>query len=274
MSIGKKRQAQKAIVDRGWFVLNYVLLKDRRLQKITDNHSNLSVSATSESTGNNASDVSINRSGPFFQSCLTKIINEEAKACGRKRKWEEEQKHTATMKCKFDRLRDVGNIRSGNLASMNCYVLDETVLDVLKEQEDKSRAEKENKEMRRVTLIEKEQKKFKDAAVKFKTNQKLLVGDMRSLLKKIQSDGDLPVISKQDDLTSQLQRRMPRLRLFLDPLYEDFSEMSNEANVNDFNLRLHTNSIDGENVVHRIDFCESAKKNNNKDSNEEVVVEI
>jgi hypothetical protein len=218
-SIGQKDKARKAILDRGWLVLNYTLLDDDRLlcnetptNPIIHRQPMIDVANLAQQ---------INTTGPFFNSVLDHLIADEAKAEGRKRKWEEQQKEEQTVLAQFTKLRKLGNIKSGKLAANNHFIYDEILRYVLQEQQNERKMEQEAKDVEKVQRKEIAELKLKKAGDKFNLGQPLTKEDMVILMGKIPKEtGDSPVKTKakQPVVLEQFNRRRDRVVAYLDPL--------------------------------------------------------
>jgi hypothetical protein len=120
-TLGNREFAKKALVDSGWFVLNYMLLDDKQLQtNEPDNH-------LQHETDINLDLNTINTSRSGFSYTLDKIIDDRLKSAGRKRRYDEIRASTATKEQKIEQLEKMLNVSSGKLASNNIFVLDESV---------------------------------------------------------------------------------------------------------------------------------------------------
>lgn len=223
-SLGNKRNARKAIVDRGWATLNYVLLDDPRLKSNTKKSGNDDSTASTESSSIDSALLlaSINKEGKAFMSCVDALLEEQLKSEGRQRAFAKMQLEAKEHKRKIDRLKDITNITSTKLAANNYYHLDKDLRDKFREKHEKMKEVDEQKANKRMKRNNQDEEKFRIAAVKYKAGgqKDLLSGDMRALMKRLPPlPKDSPLKLRVGDLTEQLNRRCRRLNLFLDPLY-------------------------------------------------------
>jgi hypothetical protein len=125
------------ILERGWLVLNYVLLDDDRLTNDTDNveegqcfvdkeNSREEIEIDLERMRNMLR--SINQTGTTYHACLNLLLTEECLCDGRQRAYLEAK---ATGESKFtlvERLEKVGNITSAKLAVNGMHDLSDPAL--------------------------------------------------------------------------------------------------------------------------------------------------
>jgi hypothetical protein len=130
-SFGRTESAKKAILERGWLVLNYVLLDDKRLINDTDDGTAVPADENSESDEESEIDLqavrkilkNINCTGTTYLDCLDLLLQEEQKYAGRKRAYLEAKAQEDDKFAKVEHLEKVGNITSAKLAVNNMYDL-------------------------------------------------------------------------------------------------------------------------------------------------------
>jgi hypothetical protein len=164
-----------------------------------------------ETTG--VSDM-INQTGEFYNSVVDNLLLAGARSEGRKRKLKERQEEEQNDLALIEKIRKLGNIKSGKLASINCFTLDNNVKQVLKEQDDEARIEDERIKVSNEEKKAKSDKRYNEAKVKYVAGIKLNGEDMRALLRKvpkIPNVKDSPLKEKVVDLSIQFSRREQRL---------------------------------------------------------------
>lgn len=259
-TLGNNQSARKAIFERGWGILNYRLLDDPRLMSIDDeqnvNHYDSS-SCYSRSTKEYQSVLTtINKDGNMFNSCVDALIEEQKKSEGRQRVFLEMLAQQKDQKRKIDRLEDVTNITSAKLAVNNCYVLDDDLLQKFRKVHETKKEEAEKKAYKKIKSNDNDDKKFQTAAEKFRNKLTLNCVDMRALLKRIPPlPSDSPLKNRVSDLSTQMQHRMDRVNIFLDPLY-------NVANVSNSQIMNFEEDQRGLNILADVLFCDTTSSTN------------
>lgn len=211
-TLANKRFARKAIAERGWNPLNYVLLDDKRLMRAakpktttTDGGQPVSYLATTFR----------HKNGLVYTSRLSSLIEAENKCAGRKRRNEEVRARLKENDGNLDKLtKAIGRPRSGNMAANGLYDLNEHVRDVLQDDEDKKDELAKGIELRKAEATTKQDKKFQNAAKKyFRPDAKdlLSVDDLKVILRQIWKKGDLPMKSRKHELEQQLFERKDRM---------------------------------------------------------------
>jgi hypothetical protein len=137
-SFGKQKNAQKAIASRGWNPLNYNVLTKLPAQEIVDltaaDCAQMNgISSTTTTSTNMALNINIQTgSGSFY---LNKLIEEEKKGEGRKRKFEALKREQQTKEQKISHLKSLTKVSYAVLAANNHYSLDENVMDIVLQKE-------------------------------------------------------------------------------------------------------------------------------------------
>jgi hypothetical protein len=155
-SFGRKELARKAILERGWLVLNYVLLDDDRLTNDTNNveegqcfvddkNSREETEIDLERMRNMLR--SINQTGTTYHACLDLVLTEERLCAGRQRAYLEAKAKGESKFAIIERLEKVGNITSAKLAVNGMHDLsDPTLLLCYGRLDEKARVEENRKE--------------------------------------------------------------------------------------------------------------------------------
>jgi hypothetical protein len=229
-SFGKQKNAQKAIASRGWNPLNYNILTKLPAQEIVDltaadcAQMNGNSSTTTTST-NMALNINIRTgSGSFY---LDKLIEEEKKGEGRKRKFEALKREQQTKEQKISHLKSLTKVSSAVLAANNHYSLDENVLDIVLQKEAADDAARKAIEERKKAAELKRSETLKKALEKFALCPNgLTVPDLKVLVVAATNASESPVKNKKAELQEQLYR---------EPRYSRIQAMSN-------NLRLTLNN--------------------------------
>jgi hypothetical protein len=231
-TLGNSRYAQKAIKERGWFVLNYILADDPRLF-CTKNTNHVKSTNTMNC---DAGSVCINENGLLWQSTLDKMIEDRAKSDGRKRKYEEMHRLNAIKETNIQKLEKMMSISSGKLASNNMFCLDDSIRDKMIIDDNKKKKEMKEKLERKDQQSIKQQATFRQAAIKHFGNITLNVGEIKSLLKHVANKFDSPLAPRVTELRAQLHRRQHRLQMYnLFPTPSIANVSSNNDNNNNGN---------------------------------------
>jgi hypothetical protein len=204
-TLGNRRFAKKALIERGWSVLNYLLMDDERLLA-----SNLPPSTLSYQIPQGAANID----GPKFVNSLDEMLEERLKSEGRKRKYEELHSENALKETNIEKLEKMLSFSSGKLASNTIFHLGGDLRDrMVIDQEQKNQKEGE-KQVRKEEMQKKQQHTFKNAAIKYFAHRPLVANDIKALLKQVHQKGDSPLRSKIAELRSQLHRRHDRLIVY------------------------------------------------------------
>jgi hypothetical protein len=140
-TLGNQSFARKTLLERGWTVLNYVLLDNPCLQTLVADQPNNQETATINPSVLDT--LNINNDG--FCNHLDKLLDERNKLEGRKYKYEEQQSNTKTHQERLDELKKTTGLSLGKLAGNNCYcITKESIQDRMIEEE--SAKQKKNEE--------------------------------------------------------------------------------------------------------------------------------
>jgi hypothetical protein len=225
-SFGKQKNAQKAIASRGWNPLNYNILTKLPAHEIVDltaadcaqMNSNSSTSTSTTST-NVALNINIRTgSGSFY---LDKLIEEEKKGEGRKRKFEALKREQQTNEQKISHLKSLTKVSSAVLAANNHYSLDENVLDIVLQKEAADDAARKAIKERKKAAELKRSETLKKALEKFALCPNgLTVPDLKVLVVAATNASESPVKNKKAELQEQLYRepRYSRIQAMSDNL--------------------------------------------------------
>jgi hypothetical protein len=128
LTLGNKDFAKKAITERGWGPLTYVLLDDPRLIPYDNVANNKFVSDLEINT--------INKNGKVFNNTLDLLMCDCEKCSGRKRHNEEMKKLIDSKRNKIETINNMMGISSGKLAVENIFCLtNEDLLDKARKME-------------------------------------------------------------------------------------------------------------------------------------------
>ena len=127
-SFGNKKNVIKAIADRGWNPLNYNILTSLPQQKDV-----VDLTATTVTTESSVgiSVPMINVEGGVGSYYIDRLIEEEKKSEGRKKKFENLKSEQKTKQQKIEHIKKLTKVSSATLAANNHYTLDQTVLDMV-----------------------------------------------------------------------------------------------------------------------------------------------
>lgn len=208
-SFGNQKNAMKAIADRGWNPLNYnILATYQEFQK--KNTVDLTIEPTTTSSVTFAlPKININQGiGSYY---LDRLIEEEKKSEGRKRKFEEIKQEQKTKEMKIEHVKKLTKVSSATLAANNHYTLDETILELVVQKHEQEEAAQKAVEMRKKAAEQKKEEFLRKALGKFyDAPSTLTVPDLKALVTAATQSTDSPVKSKKVELQQQLYRE-PRL---------------------------------------------------------------
>ena len=131
---------KKAIRQRGWGPLNYVLLDHPKLIAKLPEDTNTNAPTAEPTTINSDHDFSllkINTSGPLTNELVDQLVDQKAMAIGKKAANEEKRKRQQEQNDKLAKLAEMAAVTSGQLAHQNIYTLDDTLLDFVQDIYDK-----------------------------------------------------------------------------------------------------------------------------------------
>jgi len=213
-SFGNKKNAVKAIAERGWNPMNYNILVNLPGKKVDV-----------DLTGENSEVIDvmvpkINLESGVGSYYLDRLIEEEKKSLGRKRKFEEIKNEQKTKEQKIDHLKKLTKISSAALAANNHYTLDENVLQLVQEKQQAEEEAQKAAEMRKKAAEAKRAEALKSALTKFAACPNgLTVPELKVLVAATTKANESPAKSKKADLVAQLNR---------EPRYSRAQVLSNE----------------------------------------------
>jgi hypothetical protein len=198
-SFGNQGSASRAIAQRGWNPLNFNLLT-----VLPDKKNVVDLTTIKPSCPLNI------LNGP--SNCyLDLLIEEEIKNEGRKKKFKQHKKEQQTRAQKLENLKKLTKVSSTQLASINHYVLDENVLDVINSKHAAQEAAQLVADQLKKVIEDKKTESLKQALRKFMLCPNFLaVPEMKALITAASKSSDSPVQKKKQELQQQLYRE-PRL---------------------------------------------------------------
>jgi len=199
---GNQKNALKAIADRGWNPLNYNILATYKHFEKDEIDLTLDTSTTNKMT---IPTVNIAQgAGSFY---LDRLIEEEKKIEGRKRKFEEIKEEQKTKEMKLEYIKKLTKVSSASLVAHNHYILDDTVLELVVKKHEQEETAQKAAEMRKKAAEQKREECLKNALKKFSESPNTLtVPDTKALLTAAMESTDSPVKSKKAELQQQLYR--------------------------------------------------------------------
>ncbi len=203
-SFGNKKNAIKAIADRGWNPLNYNILTSLPQQKDV-----VDLTATTVTTESSVgiSVPMINVEGGVGSYYIDRLIEEEKKSEGRKKKFENLKSEQKTKQQKIEHIKKLTKVSSATLAANNHYTLDQTVLDMVIMKHNEEEAAKKAIEERKKAAEMKRAETLKKALEKFALCPNgLTVPDLKVLVTAASNISDSPVKTRKADLQAQLYR--------------------------------------------------------------------
>ncbi len=136
---------------------------------------------------------------------LDRLIEEEKKSEGRKKKIEVMKSEHKTKQQNIDHLKKLTKVSSASLAANNHYTLDETVLDMVLDKYDADEAARIAVQQRKDAAESKRAQTLKNAVQKFSfCPNSLTVPDIKALVVAVTKASDSPVKKKKDELQQQL----------------------------------------------------------------------
>ena len=203
-SFGNKKNAIKAIADRGWNPLNYNILTSLPQQKDVVDLSATTVT-TESSVGVSVPMINVECGvGSYY---IDRLIEEEKKSEGRKKKFENLKSEQKTKQQKIEHIKKLTKVSSATLAANNHYTLDQTVLDMVvmkhNEEEAAKKAIKERKKAAEMKHAETLKKALEKIAL---CPNGLTVPDLKVLITAASNISDSPVKTRKADLQAQLYR--------------------------------------------------------------------
>jgi len=202
-SFGRAKNAIKAITDRGWNPLNYNILTKLPAKDCIDLTREAEEQTTITSTSATAilSVPKLNFSHGTGSFYLDKLIEEEKKDEGRKKRFETIKSQQKMKQQKINHLKTITKVSSANLAATNHYTLDENVRDLVLQKEAAEEAAKAAAQAKKDATESKHNDTLKNALQKFVLCPNgLTVPDMKALVGAATRPSDSPIKKKRDDL--------------------------------------------------------------------------
>jgi len=227
-SFGKNKNAVKAIAERGWNPLNYNILTKMQGNEMPGNEVVDLVDCFEDKT-QVPTYPNLNFAKGTGSYYLDKIIEEQKKDEGRKKRFEAIKSEQKTKQQKINHLKAITKVSSASLAANNHYTLDENVLDLVLQKEATEQAAKAATEQRKQSAEFKRAESLKNALQKFVfCPNGLTVPEMRVLVTAATNTSDSPVKKKKNELQEQLYREPRHNRI--QQLATDFRlTLSNDA---------------------------------------------
>jgi hypothetical protein len=224
-SLGNRRKAKKAIVERGWGPLTYVLLDHKSLQKKIQDNTDFRTHELDLTTVNVFGEVLLNK--------LDTLIEDRLKSNERKRKYEWLLEESADREKQIKRINTLTSITSGKLCAQKIFCIsDEVIRDRLEDMEAiKDQKNREKKQRADVAKL-RHQTKFRAAARTFFDGGHLHCDGLRVILQETKQKGDSPIKKKFEEMRSQLERRKSRMDIYNWVVDED-DAIDDEFDAND-----------------------------------------
>jgi hypothetical protein len=151
---------------------------------------------------------------------LDRLIEEENKSLGRKRKFEEIKNEQKSKEQKIEYLKKLSKVSSATLAANNHYTLDDNVLQLVMEKQQAEEDAQKAVEMRKRVAEAKRAEALKNALTKFSACPNgLTVPELKVLVAATTTASESPAKNKKGDLTAQLYR---------EPRYSRVQALSND----------------------------------------------
>ena len=198
---------RKAVAERGWGPLNYVLLNHPQLISASSQDDDgifpLETTNTSDetpiSTALRENRYFINLEGPAIDKFFNVIIHQYAKDEGRIRAYEQRKAAAAENESAYEKLKRIGKLSSGTLTANNIFGLDENTFQMAAE-----RREQDLSNQLAKNQFDLSHKIFCHDSTKLKSK------DYRVLLTFAKKDGESPIKKTLDLMKQQfLRRNMP-----------------------------------------------------------------
>lgn len=203
-SFGNQENARKAIASRGWNPLNYKILTTLPEKEVYD----LTTEVSGDKTGTTTTisvPISLNISSGSGSYYLDKLIEEERKQEGRKRKFETLKLEQDTKEKKIEHIKTLTKVSSATLAANNHYTLDENILEIVIQKEAADIAARKATEERKRAAETKRAESLKKALEKFTfCPNGLTVPELKALVTATTNVEDSPVKNKKADLQRQI----------------------------------------------------------------------
>ena len=214
-SYAKTEFGQKAIAERGWGPLNYVLLNHPQLQAPTPSTNAATEEVEQESFVHMDEEfIMIRRVGPSIEKIADAVFTRFKNDEGCARAFVQRKANEVEYENGYKRLQDIGRLSSGTLTANNHFSLNkELLLEALKrkEKEDASEQEKKERKNRRCQVL---QEKFIHSRTLFLSNSsKMKVDDYRVLINSTRSANESPAKKTLAAMKVQFHDRDCQLRL-------------------------------------------------------------
>jgi hypothetical protein len=217
-SFGIVENAKKAIAQRGWGPLNYVLLDHPDVRNNTRNDSVQHEHRYGDSEESSFDVSTVNTSKGFAGVMLGKIFTEHMRSTSRIEAMNEKKRKISEASRSIDKLKMLTRISSGSLAGVGQYHITSDVKDIVKEDHLIKKRKEEEKETRKKNKIEIERATYFASVMKFRSKQTLTSKDIKSMLQNHILPNDSPLCTKVKELREQFQRRQHRLHFDLTPV--------------------------------------------------------
>lgn len=202
-SFGNQEFGKKAIAQRGWGPLNYILLQHPQLKDV-DEHSCSSEALDPED--NNF--FCINLKGPSVEVVMDKLVERLVLDEGRREAYKRRKENAEEYEDRYKTVRELGRLSSGTLTSQNHYVLGKELYEVSKERADLEMAkegERLEKKNRREQLAK---EKFDISSALFRTDvAKVKANDYRVVLNYTRKKDESPTKTRLLDMQHQFNSR-------------------------------------------------------------------
>ena len=216
-SFARKDSSQKAIAERGWGPLNYVLLNHPQLQ-VASNFANDPTSGESPPESHFHLDenwIHINRNGPAIERTLDQLATRLIHDHGRIKAYEKRKACNEEHKDKYKEIKEIGRLSSGTLTANNHFCLSNKELYLLglarKEKEVAADKEKEEKKKKRCQLA---RDQFDKSRELFHTDSsKMKANDFRVLINNTRNNNESPAKKNLAGMKDQFASRDCESRL-------------------------------------------------------------
>jgi hypothetical protein len=209
-SFGNIENAKKAIAQRGWGPLNFVLLDHPEVRKAV--HENIASNPHLHHTSTSFFDVdSVNHSTGFAGDIMSKIVCEHLKDGNRIATLNEKKRKMSEASSNIEKLKMLTRISSGSLAGVGRYHITADIKDIVKEDRMAKKMKEQEKENKRQQKKQAEAATYFESMTKYKNKKTLTGKDIRAILNNHRQPDDSPTSAKIKDLRKQFERRQQRL---------------------------------------------------------------
>jgi hypothetical protein len=224
-TFGRSEYCKRAISQRGFNPLNYILLDDPRLQHEVSSPElePIQLYPTIEIESSDDEEILTFSFKKKSKDRFVEIVKYEAKQVKKYEKyWEEDKKKRdgkllakrladCTAFCTAELVNNNEGIGSGKLTAAGIFHLDEDYHHILRERHHRKQMAQNEVSERKKKAAEAKQTAYKEAAaVYMKEPQNMKVKHVKALVSYYQQDGDSPIKSKKDPLLEQWERRKSR----------------------------------------------------------------